>query len=186
VPTSSWLGDDDQAIYQWRGSAVENIVTFDERYPDVKQFRLLTNRRSRPGIVELANAFAKTIPGRIEKEMHPFREGVGPSVAFTTVIQAPSSDEAADIARQILEFRELGLAYKDIAILVRGKAAYPAILEALAARRIPVQPGGRTGLFAQPEAEVFAATYAWIGGVDWSLGEVRDQSTGGYSGPPVG
>ncbi|WP_458113466.1 UvrD-helicase domain-containing protein [Arthrobacter sp. R1-13] len=161
------VGDDDQAIYQWRGSAVENIVTFEKRYPDVKQFRLLTNRRSCPGVVELANAFAKSIPGRIEKEMRPFREGVGPSVAFTSN-PGTENDEAEEIAKQILEFREMGVTYNDIAILVRGRAAYPAILEALAARRIPVQPGGRTGLFAQPEAEVFAATYAWIGGVDWS------------------
>lgn len=161
------VGDDDQAIYQWRGSAVENIVTFDERYPAVKQFRLLTNRRSRPGIVELANAFAKTVPGRIDKEMHPFREAVGPSVAFTSN-PGTENNEAEEIARKILEFRELGVEYKDIAILVRGRAAYPAILESLAARRIPVQPGGRTGLFAQPDAEVFAATYAWIGEIDWS------------------
>lgn len=161
------VGDDDQAIYQWRGSAVENIVTFEERYPDVKQFRLLTNRRSRPGVVELANAFAKTISGRIEKEMHPFRESVGPSVALTSN-PGTEHDEAEEIAKQIIEFRGKGVEYNDIAILVRGKAAYPAILEALAAHRIPVQPGGRTGLFVQPEAEVFAATYSWIGGVDWS------------------
>ncbi|MGB0972725.1 MAG: UvrD-helicase domain-containing protein, partial [Mycobacterium sp.] len=48
------VGDDDQAIYQWRGSSVENIVTFADRYPAVAQFTLLTNRRSRPGIVEVA------------------------------------------------------------------------------------------------------------------------------------
>jgi DNA helicase-2/ATP-dependent DNA helicase PcrA len=161
------VGDDDQAIYQWRGSAVENIVTFEKRYSDVKQFRLLTNRRSRPGVVELANAFAKTISGRIDKEMHPFREGVGPSVALTSN-PGTENDEAEEIAKQIIEFRDKGVGYNDIAILVRGKAAYPAILEALAARRIPVQPGGRTGLFAQPEAELFAATYSWISGVEWS------------------
>ena len=63
------VGDDDQAIYQWRGSAVANIVTFADRYPDVTKFELLTNRRSRPAIVELANAFAQTIPGRLAKEM---------------------------------------------------------------------------------------------------------------------
>ncbi|WP_217697934.1 ATP-dependent helicase [Sinomonas mesophila] len=161
------VGDDDQAIYQWRGSAVENIVTFQDRYPNVKQFRLLTNRRSRPGVVELANAFAATISGRIDKEMRSIRDAIGPSVAFS---QNPGTehDEAEEIAKKIIEFYRNGVKYSDIAILVRGKAAYPAILEALAAHRIPVQPGGRTGLFAQPEAEVFAATYSWIGGVDWS------------------
>lgn len=161
------VGDDDQAIYQWRGSAVENIVTFDQRYPDVTQFKLLTNRRSRPGVVELANTFAKTIPGRIDKEMHPYRPAEGPAVAFARD-PGTEHDEAASLARQILAFHGQGVAYRDIAILVRGKTAYPAILKALAALRIPVQPGGRTGLFAQPEPEVFAATYAWISGVDWS------------------
>ena len=43
------VGDDDQAIYQWRGSNVDNIVTFDERYDGVTKFELLVNRRSRPG-----------------------------------------------------------------------------------------------------------------------------------------
>ena len=161
------VGDDDQAIYQWRGSAVENIVTFDQRYPGVTQFKLLTNRRSRPDIVELANTFAKTIPGRIDKEMRPFRPAEGPAVAFARDPGA-EHDEAASLAQQILTFHRQGLAYKDMAILVRGKAAYPAIVTALAALRIPVQPGGRTGLFAQPEPELFAATYAWISDVDWS------------------
>lgn len=161
------VGDDDQAIYQWRGSAVENIVTFEQRYPDVTQFKLLTNRRSRPDVVELANTFAKTIPGRIDKEMRPFRPAEGPAVAFARD-PGTEQDEAAALAQQIHTFHGQGVAYKDIAILVRGKAAYPAILAALASLRIPVQPGGRTGLFAQPEPEVFAATYAWISGVDWS------------------
>ena len=56
------VGDDDQAIYQWRGSNVRNIVRFDERYDNVKQFRLLTNRRSRPGIIDLANSFSDDHP----------------------------------------------------------------------------------------------------------------------------
>lgn len=161
------VGDDDQAIYQWRGSAVENIVTFGQRYPDVTEYKLLTNRRSRPGIVELANLFAKTIPGRIDKKMGPFRPAEGPAVAFARD-PGTEHDEAAALAQQILAFHGQGVAYRDIAILVRGKTAYPAILRALAALRIPVQPGGRTGLFAQPEPEVFAATYAWISDVDWS------------------
>lgn len=161
------VGDDDQAIYQWRGSAVQNIVTFDQRYPNVAQFKLLTNRRSRPGIVDLANLFASTIPGRIDKEMRHFRPAEGPSVAFDHN-PGTEDDDAAAIAQQIADLRRRGVEYRDIAILVRGKAAYPAILRALAAADIPVQPGGRTGLFVQPEAEVFAATYAWIAGVDWS------------------
>src|SRR5207237_4553127 len=48
------VGDDDQAIYQWRGSDVNNIVSFARRYPDVATFEITANRRSRPGIVAVA------------------------------------------------------------------------------------------------------------------------------------
>ncbi|PQM53301.1 ATP-dependent DNA helicase [Mycolicibacter virginiensis] len=161
------VGDDDQAIYQWRGSSVENIVTFADRYPEVAQFALLTNRRSRPGIIEVANLFAGTIPGRIGKQMLPFREANGSSVAIVRN-GGNEADAADEIARQILDFHSRGLPYRDIAILVRGRAAYPALIDAFAKAAIPVQAGGRSGLFAQPEPQVFGATYAWIADVDWS------------------
>lgn len=161
------VGDDDQAIYQWRGSSVQNIVTFAQRHADVAQFKLLTNRRSRPGVVNVANTFSQTIPGRIPKQMLPFREADGPSVALARD-PGTEHDEANEIARQISDLRSLGLAYRDIAILVRGRAAYPALIRALEGAGIPVQAGGRSGLFAQPEPQVFGATYAWISDVDWT------------------
>jgi DNA helicase-2/ATP-dependent DNA helicase PcrA len=48
------VGDDDQAIYQWRGSVVANIVDFPRRYADVATFTITTNRRSRPQIMSRA------------------------------------------------------------------------------------------------------------------------------------
>lgn len=160
------VGDDDQAIYQWRGSAVRNIVTFADRYPGVAQFKLLTNRRSRPGIVEVANLFAQTISGRIGKQMLPFREADGPSVGL---VRDPGdeNDAANEIAQQIRAFHAGGLPYRDIAILVRGRSSYPAIMDALEKAGIPVQAGGRSGLFAQPEAQVFGEAYAWIADIGW-------------------
>src|SRR5437870_1812642 len=44
------VGDDQQAIYQWHGSDVSNIVTFPDRYGPVASFEITTNRRSRPPI----------------------------------------------------------------------------------------------------------------------------------------
>ena len=63
------VGDDDQAIYQWRGSDVSNIVSFRDRYPNVATYSITTNRRSRPGIIDVANKFADTIPERLDKTM---------------------------------------------------------------------------------------------------------------------
>lgn len=164
------VGDDDQAIYQWRGSHVTNIVSFSSRYPNVSKFQLLANRRSRPDIVALANSFAKSIPGRIDKDMTAVRPSAGPSVSIA-VGHATEHDEADSIALDIEALHRNGVRYRDIAILVRGKAAYPRIMEALSLSNVPVQPGGRTGLFEQPEAEVFGATFAWISSVDWSVGK---------------
>lgn len=163
------VGDDDQAIYQWRGSSVKNIVTFSDRYSAVKQFKLLTNRRSRPDIVEVANTFAQTIFGRIDKHMLPYREAEGPSVALSCD-PGDEFDAAAQVARQISDFHDEGIPYRDIAILVRGRAAYPALIDSLEKRGIPVQAGGRSGLFVQPEPQLFGATYAWISGIDWTAG----------------
>jgi DNA helicase II / ATP-dependent DNA helicase PcrA len=77
------VGDDQQAIYQWRGSDVSNIVTFPGRYPSVARFEITVNRRSRPQVIEVANQFARTIRVRIEKTMAPHRPpggGPGPEV----------------------------------------------------------------------------------------------------------
>ena len=51
------VGDDDQTIYQWRGSSVENILKFQERYPSVEQIRLEENFRSSEGVIETARGF---------------------------------------------------------------------------------------------------------------------------------
>lgn len=162
------VGDDDQAIYQWRGSAVANIVSFADRYPDVTQFRLLTNRRSRPDIVHLANGFAGTIEGRIEKEMLPYRPADGHAVRILPPLET-EADEADEISRQIQELAQTGVPYRSIAVLVRGRNAYPRLIEAFDAAGIPVQPGGRTGLFDQAIADALGATHAWLAGLDWKF-----------------
>lgn len=159
------VGDDDQAIYQWRGSDVVNIVTFADRYPDVTKFEITTNRRSRPAIVAAANRFANGIPGRLPKQMLPDRESS--SVEVVAWKADYQSDEASAVADAIVEMHRRGAAYRDIAVLVRGRTSYPSLLEALHARSIPVQPGGRTGLFDQPEANTLGRTYCWLTGIEW-------------------
>src|SRR5256885_2178653 len=67
------VGDDDQSIYQWRGSDVRNILTFRQRRPGATSVELDTNRRSRPAIISAANGFAQTIPNRLQKEMKALR-----------------------------------------------------------------------------------------------------------------
>jgi DNA helicase-2/ATP-dependent DNA helicase PcrA len=160
------VGDDDQAIYQWRGSDVRNIVEFATRYPEVRTFTITENRRSRPRIVEAAASFATSIPGRLDKEMRAVR---GPApVEVVTWAAETEAEECDRIAETIQRLHAAGLPYRDVAVLVRGRVAYPALLEAFDAHGVPVQPAGRTGLFARPEAQLFGKTYAWLAGFSWS------------------
>jgi len=74
------VGDDDQTIYQWRGSDVQNIITFANRYPNVKTVRLNKNFRSSEGIVHTARRIIELNPDRLEKKMEstdaqPFQRG---------------------------------------------------------------------------------------------------------------
>ena len=160
------VGDDDQAVYQWRGSDVSNIVTFRDRYPNVATFEIVTNRRSRPAIIATANTFATSIPGRLPKTMAPFR----PASGSTEVVAWAASDEVTEagwVTALVLDAHDAGVPYRDIAVLVRGRAAYRALVQQLATFDVPVQPGGRTGLFDQPEAQVLGRTFAWMTDVEW-------------------
>ncbi|NDC48860.1 MAG: ATP-dependent helicase [Micrococcales bacterium] len=160
------VGDDDQAIYQWRGSSVENITTFNQRYPDVETYRLLTNFRSRPGIVNLANAFASTIQGRLPKVMKPFHEVNGPSVDIADDFEL-ETHEANDIAESIQRLVRSGYKYSDIAILVRAGTTYPRLLDALEKKGVPVSPGDRLGLLEQADALFLARVFAYFADMDW-------------------
>lgn len=162
------VGDDHQAIYQWRGSDVSNIVRFADRYPSVATFQITTNWRSRPGIIEVANRFSATIPGGIDKRMLPSRASTVGAEPEVVVWSAPTeTDEAGWIAGLMVELVDAGGAYRDIAVLVRSRAAYAQLMRQFATFDIPVQPGGRSGLFDQPEAVVLGHTVAWLTDLEW-------------------
>jgi DNA helicase II / ATP-dependent DNA helicase PcrA len=161
------VGDDDQAIYQWRGSTVENIQTFVKRYR-AKALTLLTNYRSRPGIIEVANKFAETIEPerRRRKQMLPHRDVSQPAVQAWSA-ETPD-DEAKVIAETIIGLRSRGYRFRDIAILLRSVTTSGGpIVRALQDKGIPVRCGGRAGLFQQPEIQALWMMYAWLSGNSW-------------------
>jgi DNA helicase-2/ATP-dependent DNA helicase PcrA len=163
------VGDDQQCIFQWRGSTVSNIRTFHERYDNVATFRVEANRRSRPQIVRLAERLSESLADRLAMGMHPTRPSADtPEVSCWQA--STRSDEAQLIAAAVRHAHDrLGYRYRDIAILCRLKSSLPAILDALAAADIPVQPGGRTALFDQPEAELFGRMICWLLDYGWRV-----------------
>ena len=168
------VGDDDQSIYQWRGSDVRNILTFKRRRTGATSIDLDTNRRSRPAIVDAANRFSKTIPNRLDKTMKEHRPA-GPNqvVPWSAATDATEADTIADT---IIRLKAQGYRYRDIAVLFRSvRTAAPPLIESLRARDIPYTAGGRTGLFLQPEVAFVAEIYAWFVDGDW-----RDEPWGEF------
>lgn len=157
------VGDDDQAIYQWRGSSVSFIREFAQRF-NAHTETLDTNRRSRATIVDAAARFAGTIPDRLPKTIRATRE------AHPEAVQHLAADtqkaEAEVVADAIEVLHGNGFAWRDAAILVRGMKTSRAFLDVFDARKIPYRCEGRAGLFLQPDAEALYHVFAWLAGRD--------------------
>src|SRR4030043_317419 len=75
------VGDDSQSIYSFRGASFENIITFRQRYPDAKEYKLETNYRSVPEILTLANASIAQNSRRLPKNLRAIRSsGLKPAI----------------------------------------------------------------------------------------------------------
>jgi len=168
------VGDDDQTIYQWRGSDVGNIITFAERYSDVETIPLTTNFRSSRFVVGAARQFIEQLPGRLPKAMEsadaqPATRGDILALKFDT----PEA-EATWIARKIQElhgseYRDKadavprGLTYSDMAVLLRSvKNDARPIVDALDAASIPYVVGGMDGLFDTPEIMAMCVVFSYM------------------------
>jgi DNA helicase-2/ATP-dependent DNA helicase PcrA len=119
------VGDDDQAIYGWRGAKVANILGFDMLFPTAKVVKLQENYRSRAPICSAANAVIRRNEGRHDKELVPTR---GPGDPVTLVVAEDDVQEAQWVGRKIsaliaVEQREPS----EIAVLYRSAALGKAI-----------------------------------------------------------
>ena len=160
------VADDDQAIYQWRGSDVSNMIHFVERYPAVTPLPISVNRRCRPTIIATANKFAESISPRLPKKMEEHRPAGTQEVSCWAAETA--AEEAETIADTIEALVKRGYRYRDIAILYRSvRTSSPPLIDEFKARKIPFRCAGAAGLFLQPEASVLGKTYAWLSKNDW-------------------
>lgn len=168
------VGDDDQTIYQWRGSDIRGILHFKKRYPGVKQVRLQENFRSSEGIVETARRFIERNTGRLEKKMvHTGAQKHEPGDLAALAFDTPEA-EAAFIVRTLQSLQgtaftegtsSRGLAYSDCAILLRSVSANGApILEALREAGIPTLVVGMARLFETLEAAAARELFYFLAG----------------------
>src|SRR2546425_633322 len=166
------VGDDDQNLYQWRGSDVENILTFDKRYPDVDQVPLEENFRSSVGVVETARTFIEQNRVRLTKAMKPTGAQPYDSGDIVALSFADPEAESRYIVETIQALRgvafredevERGLSWSDMAVLLRSvKANAEPITRALQAAGIPFVVTGMTNLFGTAEAEAARQLFYFI------------------------
>ena len=173
------VGDDDQAIYEWRGSDVRNIVEFRDRYQGSRSINLATNRRSRPGIIAAANTVIQAVGDRLPKSMLPGRSSGSPEVVSWAAVT--EAEEAERIGDTIARLVGTGHHLADIGVLFRSvRTSSKPLLDALDDRGIPYFCGGRTGLFLQPEVALFGEVFAWIADRQW-----KDQRFGRLRRPDI-
>lgn len=162
------VGDDDQAIYQWRGGDVRLFTGFGKDYEGVEQVMLDRNHRCRPEIVDVAGALAKKLPERLEKEYKAHRESVPTGGVEMMPAETPEM-EARMIAIRIGNLIKAGHKPGDIAVLYRSvrNAAQP-LIDALNEREIPFTVIGKTSLLVYDEMRLITRLFIyWTEGSNW-------------------
>ena len=128
------VGDDAQSIYAWRGANFANILEFPKRYPGAKVFKIETNYRSTPEILNVANAAIAANVNQFAKELAPARKsGVKPAL----VACMDAGQQAAFIAQRALELRDEGLSLNHLAVLYRSHFHALELQLELTRRQIP-------------------------------------------------
>ena len=143
------VGDDDQSIYGWRGAEIENILRFDDDFPDAKVYKLEQNYRSTGSILSLANEIIKNNAGRRGKTLWTEApEGEKP------VYYAAEDElsEALYVARTITDLvLNKGYRYSDFAILMRINALTRSFEQEFAKYNIPYKVFGGLKFFERKE-----------------------------------
>ncbi len=143
------VGDDDQAIYSWRGADIKNILNFDKVHKQTKVVKLEQNYRSSIDILNLANELIKNNSTRHEKELRSEILSVHKPVLKTVEADI---DEAQYVVENILNLQHNhNLSLNDIAILYRTNSQSRLIETALISNNLPYKVVGGTNFYQRKE-----------------------------------
>jgi len=175
------VGDDDQAIYAWRGADISNILTFQRRYGAARH-DLTHNYRSTEAIVAAADAFAAAELGAARLAKHPTATNPQGPRDFQRVWFATRPDEANWVAERVnalvgtayieRDGTVRGLTPADVAILMRstrsneqsGQPRHAAFTQSLHNRGIPYSLEAGGGPFERPQVRALVASFALLRG----------------------
>jgi superfamily I DNA/RNA helicase len=128
------VGDDDQAIYGFRGADISNILNFEKQFQNTKVIKLEENYRSTFPILDLANRVIKENLNRKDKTMRTSQmEGPKPLLWAT----GESDHEAAVVVEEIIKLQSHGVMLSEIAILYRSNTQVPPFEDQLRIGQVP-------------------------------------------------
>jgi ATP-dependent DNA helicase UvrD/PcrA len=141
------VGDEDQAIYRWRGAEVEHILRFDQDFPGARIVALERNYRSTDGILRAASSLVSNNRRRRVKKLRAER-GTGTAVRLWRFEE--DRQETEQVVRGIAEG---GRAPGETAVLYRTNAQSRPFEEELLRRRIPYVVVGGMKFYERAEVK---------------------------------
>lgn len=128
------VGDSDQSIYSWRGADIQNILSFEEDYPEAKTIFLEQNYRSTKNILNAANEVIKHNSERKPKGLWTANSG-GDKIQYYEAMT--ERDEAEYVVKEIMKHQRSGKKYSEMAILYRTNAQSRVLEETFMKSNIP-------------------------------------------------
>ncbi|MDE7364874.1 MAG: ATP-dependent helicase, partial [Ruminococcus sp.] len=158
------VGDDDQTIYQFRGSDPENILTFRERYGIEKYIVLDKDYRRSEAIIDIARRTIINNEKRLPKQMvsgalFQYEEGDTVYREFEETV-----DEYNFISGRIKSLHEIGIKYSEMAILLRKRKHGPELAKILEEYGIPFIIEGVNELFSTLECQAAKGIFDYLAG----------------------
>lgn len=142
------VGDDDQAIYSWRGAEIKNILEFDKHFTSATIIKLTTNYRSTQNILDIAGKLISHNQYRNSKQLITQKNYPG----IIEIVNTSSEDEEAlFITNKIKNLIKEGIACDEIAILYRTNAQSRIFETYLSGNNIPYKVIGNISFYQRKE-----------------------------------
>lgn len=147
----TFIGDDYQSIYRWRGAVMENFLQVKKIWPDIQIFKLQTNYRSRPHIVHAGNAIIKQNKTQYEKNVVPHRGWEEKIMVFTHGDETDEAMTLIDLMKKLKTDKQKS--WSDFAILYRTNAQSAIFEQVLLQEAIPYKVYGGFKFFERKEVK---------------------------------
>ncbi|MCS6786984.1 MAG: UvrD-helicase domain-containing protein [Thiobacillaceae bacterium] len=169
------VGDDDQAIYAWRGAEVENLRRLQADYPALRIIALTQNYRSSQRILAAANSVIRHNRRLVEKQLWS-ELGMGEPVEVIACRDEAHEAETVAMRLSAQRFERRGQ-WRDYAVLYRGNHQSRPLEEALRALKIPYVVSGGQSFFERAEIKDITAYLRLIANVDDDPAFIRAVTT---------